>query len=116
MTNKKLPALVRALTHNFDAWIVGSACFEEEPRDYDLFIPIKNWEAVCSMLSKIKCYTLNSMGGLKFHDDEGNEIDIWTGSMENFLASSMFKGAWHIKSGTMIVKVFRPTIPTEIKN
>ena len=102
MINKNnMPSLVKALTHNFDAWIVGGACVEENPRDYDIFVPLENWEAACSLLPKDKDYKLNSLGGLKIIED-GIEIDIWTGQIHKFLSSSFFHHALHLKTGRMI--------------
>ena len=49
-----MPSLVKALTHNFDAWIVGGACIEENPRDYDIFVPFLDWEKAEQMLENNK--------------------------------------------------------------
>lgn len=102
MINKNtMPPLVKALTHNFDAWIIGGACVQEEPRDYDIFVPLENWEAACSLFPKDRDYKLNSLGGLKIIEN-GIEIDIWTGQMHKVMSSFFFHHALHLKTGTYI--------------
>lgn len=102
-TKNHLPSIVKALCHNFDAWIVGGACIEDNPKDYDVFVPLEQWEAACSLLPKDKSYQLNSLGGIKIVED-GVEIDIWTGSMHKFVSSHFFHHALHLKTGTLIKK------------
>ena len=106
MINKSsLPPFVKFLTHNCDSWIIGGACLEENPKDFDIFVPLKNWEIACNFLHD-KDVTINSLGGIKYFDSYSNKnVDIWTGNMENFLSSDLFKIAIHLKSGNIIKNI-----------
>jgi len=100
----KYPKIVTKLTTLCDGWLVGSSALDsdKEPRDYDVFIPIDKWlEASNYIPYNAK---INRMGGFKVISD-GKEVDIWTGKMEDFLASNYFKCAYNPKTGIRIVRV-----------
>lgn len=96
------PSLVRKLVSVCSAWIVGSACYKENPRDYDVYIPMKYWKEACRLIpSDAK---VNTFGGFKCISDEC-EVDVWTGDCNDFLASAFFKEAYHPETGVRIKRV-----------
>ena len=95
----KYPELVSRLTTTCNAWIVGGAVDENEPRDFDLYIPMKNWREACMLIPKDA--KINRMGGFKCISD-GIEVDVWTGEMSDFLASAYFKKCYHPLTGVKI--------------
>ena len=98
---KKLPELVTRLTTVCSAWIVGGAVDDNNPKDYDIFVPIKYWREACIIIPKNA--TINRMGGFKCISD-GIEVDVWTGEMSDFLASAYFNKCYHPQTGVKIVK------------
>ncbi len=100
----KYPELVTKLTTICDAWLVGSSANElnVEPRDFDIYIPMKYWKEASSLIPKDA--KINRMGGFKCKS-EGIEVDVWTGDMNDFVASNYFKFAFHPKTGVRIVKI-----------
>lgn len=100
----KYPQLVSRLTKLCEGWIIGSAANPDisNPRDYDIFIPIEKWSLACAIIpidSKI-----NRMGGFKAIS-EGIEIDIWTGNMNEMIATARFTYAFHPESGVRIKRI-----------
>jgi hypothetical protein len=110
----KYPELVTKLTTMCSAWIVGSAADElnKEPRDYDIYIPMKYWMEASMLIPKDS--KINRMGGFKCVSD-GVEVDVWTGDMNDFVASNYFKYAFHPKTGIRIKKI-TPTIEAKSSN
>lgn len=101
MSKHRAPDLVRKLVSVCDAWIVGSACSQEKPRDYDVYIPMKYWKEACRLIpKKVK---VNTLGGFKCMSD-GCEVDVWTGDINDFLSSNYFKEAYHPESGIHIIR------------
>ena len=96
---KKYPKIVTKLTTLCDAWIIGSAVVEENPRDYDVFVPIDKWLEASNYIPQNA--KINRLGGFKMVC-EGKEIDVWTGKMEFILTTNQFKFAFHPKSGIKI--------------
>lgn len=96
---EKYPALVTKLTSNCQAWIIGSSIDSENPRDYDIFVPMAYWKLACSIIPVDA--KINRMGGFKCMS-EGKEVDVWTGCMSEFLASNYFKSAFHPQTGIKI--------------
>lgn len=98
----KYPTLVTKLTAICEAWIIGSGACKENPRDYDLYIPVVNWREACAMMPPDA--KLNSFGGFKVISD-GIEIDIWTGDMSYIFQTNAFSEAYHPKSGVRISRI-----------
>ena len=100
----KYPNIVTKLTTLCDGWLVGSSADieVENPRDYDIFIPIDKWLLASNFIPRDA--KINRMGGFKVIC-EGIEVDIWTGKMEDFLDSNYFSFAYKPKSGLRIVRV-----------
>lgn len=100
----KYPNIVTKLTTLCDGWIVGSGANPdvENPRDYDIFIPIDNWLEASNYINQNA--KINRMGGFKVISD-GIEVDIWTGRMENILGSNYFNFAYHPKTGVRIARI-----------
>ena len=97
----KYPELVTKLTTLCSGWLVGSSANpnETEPRDYDIYIPVKYWLEASNYIPKDA--KINRMGGFKCISD-GIEVDVWTGDMNDFLASNYFKFAYQPKTGVRI--------------
>lgn len=100
----KLPDIVTKLTFHCDGWLIGSSADPSNysPRDYDVFIPINNWGKASILIPKNA--KINTFGGFKFKDKQGNEIDVWTGEMSNFLNTVQFSFAYHPRSGVRLEK------------
>lgn len=100
----KYPELVTKLTVLCGGWLVGSSANPNvsEPRDYDIFIPNKFWLEASNLIPKDA--KMNRMGGWKCIS-EGIEVDVWSGEMSDFLASSHFSFAFNPKTGVRIGKV-----------
>lgn len=103
-TKVKYPELVTKLTTICNGWLIGSSADEnnESPRDYDIFIPIKSWREACSIIPKDS--KINSLGGFKCIS-EGIEVDVWTGEMNDFLASNYFREGYHPLTGVRIKRI-----------
>jgi len=89
---KHFPDLVVKLVYSCNGWVFGSACETDNPRDYDVFIPLSYWRRATMLIPKDA--KINSMGGFKCLS-EGKEVDVWTGEMSDMLASRFFKCAYH---------------------
>jgi len=100
----KYPKIVTKLTTLCDGWLVGSSADLENnnPRDYDVFIPINKWLEASNYIPQDA--KINSMGGFKVIC-ENIEVDVWTGKMEDFLASNYFTYAYNPKTGVRIARV-----------
>lgn len=100
----KYPRIVTLLTSQCEAWIIGSAADpnEENPRDYDIFVPIQFWQRASGYLPKD--FKVNSFGGLKITEDN-IEIDIWTGDMLAIISTNYFKFAFQPKLNIRIGKI-----------
>lgn len=101
-----LPKLVLALTHNHDAWIVGSAAdpHEIEPRDYDVLVPFYEWGPASALIPGDA--RVNSFGGWKCVSD-GVEVDVWPGDPGDLgwlMQRVRAQWAWHPKSGVRLEK------------
>jgi len=98
----KYPELVTKLTTLCDGWLVGSSADPTNtspPRDYDIYIPIKNWLTASNLIPRDA--KINSLGGFKCLN-EGITIDVWTGDINDFLATNYFKYAYNPKTGIRI--------------
>lgn len=90
MKVKDFPKIVRKLCMNYDAWIVGSTAadyvngIEEINSDVDVLVPITQWDQGASHM--IPSYAeLNGFGGVRWTTDSEIEVDVWTGSVTNFV-------------------------------
>lgn len=93
---RAFPALVCQLIERFDAWIVGSACDTLNPKDYDIVVPWKYWDAAALLIPKDA--TVNTFGGWKCQS-EGKEVDVWPGDLGMLFLSTAAKHAWQPKYG-----------------
>jgi hypothetical protein len=95
----KLPKLVCSLTHNFDAWIVGSAADikNSSPRDYDVIVPFSQWGPASQMIPPDA--KPNTFGGWKCMS-EGVEVDVWPGELGWLMAKPKSKYVWHPATNT----------------
>lgn len=98
---KIYPELVTKLTHFCGGWLVGSAADpnNKDPRDYDIFIPIKFWQLASSFIPKDA--KINSFGGFKCISD-GKEVDVWTGDLDDTLFTDRFTWALNVRTGIRI--------------
>lgn len=101
--SSSFPKLVLLLTHNHDAWIVGSAADPQNlnPRDYDIQVPFYEWGPACGLIPHDA--KINSFGGLKCQSD-GFEIDVWPGDLGWIMQRPKAKWAYHPKSGVRLKK------------
>jgi hypothetical protein len=90
--------IVNGLTHNHDAWVVGSAADPENknPRDIDIMVPYSSWGPASSLIPKDA--KVNSFGGWKF-TEQGVEVDVWPGELSWILQRPRTKFVWHPKTG-----------------
>lgn len=94
------PKIVNLLGYLCDAWLVGGAVYESNPKDYDIFVPIGKWKYAVQLIPKE--VHLNTYGGFKFC--EGYKvIDMWTDEFESLLTNQHFKQALHLRSGKIII-------------
>ncbi len=100
----KYPELVTKLTNFCGGWITGSAADpdHDNPRDYDVFIPLKYWQQASSYIPKDA--KINRMGGFKCISD-GIEVDVWTGLLEDLVTTNQFKYAYQPLTGIRIKRV-----------
>lgn len=97
----RYPELVTKLTTVCDGWIIGSGAESNTPHDYDVFIPLSKWREACAIIPSDA--RVNKLGGFKCIS-ENIEVDIWTGEMNNLLASHYFKCAYHPQTGVKIIR------------
>lgn len=97
----KRPELVTKLCAYCDGWLIGSSVIEENPRDYDVWIPYEKWSVACTMIPKDA--KINTFGGFKCISD-GVEVDVWTCPMSELFQTHYFKAAHYPKSNITIVK------------
>jgi hypothetical protein len=70
--------------------IVGSAAKKimnkesGEPNDWDILVPFDKWKVVADTFSGLRG-RLNAFGGWKFKGLQGESIDVWPGSIEEYL-------------------------------
>lgn len=102
--SSKLPKIIALLTHNFDAWIVGSAAnpVEANPRDWDILVPYHKWHAAVSLVPTDA--KPNTFGGWKFNV-EGVEVDMWPGDLSWLASHPLFRYAWHPLSNARIMRI-----------
>lgn len=98
---KFLPELVRKLGYSCSGWLCGGAVLEENPKDYDVYIPINHWKEASMLIPKDA--TVNRMGGFKCIS-EGAEVDVWTCDMSDLITAETFKIAKHLNTGIVIKK------------
>lgn len=55
----------------------------EETHDYDVLVPAENWQTIALLIPEDA--KPNKFGGWRFEDDKGNEIDVWPGSLHQYL-------------------------------
>lgn len=94
-----LPRVVYQMSVN-GALIVGSyakfLCGEKdiEPNDFDLIVPIEKWQIIALLIPKNA--KPNKFGGWRFmvkeyNGDEMVEVDVWPGSLYDYLATCKTK-------------------------
>lgn len=77
---KDVPAVVRTLCFNHDAWIVGGAAEyltgqgKTLPRDWDVIVPLQEWFKVSKIFPTGS--VINTLGGVKIKENN-TEIDVW---------------------------------------
>lgn len=105
------PPLVTHLAQgSVGAWIVGSrADFTQEPRegaDWDLVVPSDRWSDAAIILYPYTQYgsvKSTRFGGLRIVV-ESVTVDVWPGDVAELLTRPFVAGAWHPKSGTVLIQ------------
>ncbi len=107
---RSLPPIVLALTHNFEAWIIGSAANPnvKDPRDIDVVVPHSRWNDAAYAIPKNA--KVNSFGGWKFIDD-GIEIDVWPGELSFLMVNEMAAWLWQPRHDIRWGKMADPNKP-----
>lgn len=91
-----LPELVCKLCYSHGAWIVGGACVSDEPRDWDVCVPLTRWKEACMLLPRDA--RVNAFGGLKAVS-EGQTIDVWPAELGDLMTNEQVQELWHPQSG-----------------
>jgi hypothetical protein len=90
---KHPPKLVCALCYGHDAWVVGGAARDNDPRDWDILVPFSQWQSAAFLIpSDAKP---NSFGGFKCSTPEGVEVDVWPGDIGKMITFEAFSHLWH---------------------
>jgi hypothetical protein len=98
-TEKMLPRIVYQMSVH-GALIVGSyakfLCGETEivPGDFDMLVPVEHWQVVSLLIPETA--KLNKFGGWRFEttafgSDEIIEVDIWVGTLIEYLSKCKTK-------------------------
>lgn len=61
----------------------------EETHDYDVLIPHDKWQIIALLIPETA--KPNKFGGWRIKDDKGNEIDVWPGSLHEYLSECKTK-------------------------
>ena len=106
--SSKYPALIIALIHNHDAWIVGSAANPDnkDPRDIDIIVPFSQWQSASALIPKDA--KVNTFGGWKCQckiNDLTIEVDVWPGDLGWLMQHPQAQWAFHPRSGTRLQKI-----------
>lgn len=101
--SRTMPKIVCALTHNHDAWVVGSAADPQNanPRDYDVQVPFSEWGKAAHLIPADA--KPNAFGGWKCVSD-GVEVDVWPGELGWIMRQNRSRWAWHPSSGVRLKK------------
>ena len=85
--NGKLPRIVYQMCVNgaliagsYAKWLAGDKTIE--PNDFDLVVPPEYWHIIALLIPSDA--SLNKFGGWRFEVD-GTEIDVWPGTMQDYL-------------------------------
>lgn len=55
----------------------------ETTHDYDVLVPHERWQTIALLIPEDA--KPNKFGGWRFLDEKGNEIDVWPGSLHEYL-------------------------------
>lgn len=105
MNKKKYPDLVTKLLNTCEGWLIGSSANPDydNPRDYDVFIPIKYWSMACCLIPKDT--KINTLGGFKCISDN-IEVDVFTGNCEDFInKNKWFTYMYNPTTGILIKRI-----------
>ena len=92
-----LPELVSKLCYTSNAWIIGGAARETEPRDYDVMVPHSHWHIAAQLIPRDA--RPNAFGGWKCVS-EGKSVDIWPDDLANLMTAAPCRDLWHPRSGS----------------
>ena len=100
--SSKFPALVIALTHNHDSWIVGSAANPNnlEFRDIDIIVPYSQWQSASALIPKDA--VVNTFGGWKCNCCGEKERNFLSLDHVNNDAYKLIKEGVHPKGTTRL--------------
>lgn len=93
---KHPPKLVCALCYGHDAWIVGGAARQEDPRDYDVIVSFEEWKGAAFLIPPDA--KPNTFGGFKCPTPEGIEVDVWPSDLAKMMAQDEVRHLWHPKT------------------
>lgn len=55
----------------------------EKSNDFDVLVPHEKWQVVALLIPETA--RPNKFGGWRFEDEKGNEIDVWPGTLTEYL-------------------------------
>ena len=97
----KEPELVSKLFVLCEAWLIGGAVDDDNPKDWDVWVPLSKWSIACGIIPKeVK---VNRFGGFKINEN-GIEIDVWTSEFQEVIRSHKFTKAYCPFTGVKIIK------------
>lgn len=101
---KRMPRLVRMITTQYDAWIVGGGADPDQknPKDWDVVVSYVDWQKVCLLIPKDA--KLSLFGGFKFISD-GMEVDVWMGDIGSVMTCHKCKYAYQPKYDILLKKI-----------
>jgi hypothetical protein len=91
-----LPELATKLCYTASGWIVGGAAREDEPRDYDIAVPLAYWPIAAQLIPRDA--RPNAFGGWKCVS-EGKTVDVWPADLGVLMTNAMVTDLWHPQSG-----------------
>lgn len=91
-----LPEIVCKLCYAHSAWIVGGAASSDTPKDFDVAVPIGEWQSAAMLIPRDA--RPNPFGGWKLVS-EGAEVDVWPCELGELMANRMVRELWHPKTG-----------------
>lgn len=115
---RTMPPLIRAMTQDSNAWVVGSQAEFREGRvnikptsDWDVIVPYAEWQDVMTRLASAGVLVdakFTSVGGVRTTIPAKNGgtvgLDIWPGEISHHMMKPFTHVAWQPKTGSVWVR------------
>lgn len=92
----QLPDIVSKLCYGHDAWIVGGAVYQDDPKDWDVVVPYSEWNEAAMLIPPNA--TANSFGGFEFKMN-GILFDVWPDEIGKLMTNKKVIALRHPQSG-----------------